>query len=137
MKPKTSNDYERMLNRFYDFGDGVIRGILLQYEEGGTRTVEITVATRDSEATENEGWVVARSAIRDVTELACREGPRTPIQVLSQGIHFLCLDKQVGVEFGGATDCPESFESLRSSDGYVVGREVEFQVRPWVQMTDH
>lgn len=133
MKPKTSIDYERMLARFYDFGDGVIRGILLQYEEGGTRKVEIQVATRDSEATENEGWVIVRMAIRDVTELAFREGPRTPIQVLSQGIHFLCLDNQVGVEFGGATDCPESFESLRLSDGYVVGRDVEFHVGPWVQ----
>ena len=133
MIPKTSIDYERMLARFYDFGDGVIRRILLQYEEGGTRKVEIQVATRDSEATENESWVIVRMAIRDVTELAFREGPRTPIQVLSQGIHFLCLDNQVGVEFGGATDCPESFESLRLSDGYVVGRDVEFHVGPWVQ----
>jgi len=132
MKPKTSIDYERVLARFYDFGDGVIRGILLQYEEGGTRKVEIQVATRDSETTENEGWVIVQIAIRDVSEFAVREGPRTPIQVLSQGIHFLCLNNQVGVEFGGATDCPGSIESLRLSDGYVVGREVEFHVVPWV-----
>lgn len=137
MELKTRNDYERQLARFYDFGDGVIRGILLRYEEGGTRIVEIQVATRDSEGTENEGWVVVRIVIRGVSEFGVREGPRTPIQVLSQGIHLLCLDNQVGVEFGGATNCPESFESLRLSDGYVVGRDVEFQVGPWVQMTDH
>jgi len=137
MQPKTSNDYERMLARFYDFGDGVIRGILLRYEAGGTRMIEIQVATRDSETIENEGWVIVRIAIRDVAEFAVREGSRTPIQVLSQGIHLLCLDNQVGVEFGGATDRPESFETLRLSDGYVVGREVEFHVEPWVQMTDH
>lgn len=131
MTSRTQEDYDKTLARFYGFCDGVIRKVLLQFEECGTRRVEVHVATRDSETDENEGWVCVHIVVRDVSEFRVRESPRTPIQVLSQGIHILCVENRVGVEFGGEIDRPESFESFHSSGGFAIGRDVEFNVESY------
>jgi|GEM_PF-6773939 len=128
MTLQTQDDYDKALKRFCGFCDSVIRTVLLQFDEGGTRRVEVHIAARDSETDENEGWVCVRIVVRDVTNFGVREGPRTPIQVVSHGIHILCIENRVGVEFGGAIDCPESFESFYSSDGFAIGGAVEFHV---------
>jgi hypothetical protein len=100
----------------------------LKFDESGTKFVEMIVATRDSESDVNDGWVCVRIVVQDVYEFGVRESERTTIQVLSQGVHVLLEGNRVGVEFGGAVDRPASIESFHSSDGYVIGREVEFYV---------
>ncbi|RCS44188.1 hypothetical protein DTL42_17915 [Bremerella cremea] len=131
MTAYTQDGYDGVLARFYGFCDGVIRTVLLQFDENGTRSVEVHVAIRDSETDENEGWVCVRIVVRGVSDFGVRESSRTPIQVLSQGIHLLCVANRVGIEFGGAIDRPESFEAFHSSDGFAIGRDVEFYVEAY------
>lgn len=135
MKSELKDDYERIMERFYNFNDGIISAISLKYEENGSRHIEIHVLTRDSETLANDGWVSVRITVGNVSEFGVRESPRTSIQVLSQGIHVVRIGKQVGIEFGGAIDCPETFETLRSSDGYVIGQQADFQVGPYPDST--
>jgi hypothetical protein len=131
MESQIQEDYNEILARFYGFCDAVIRSILLRYEENGTRNVEIYLSARDSETAENEGWVSVRVVVRNVSEFGVRESPRTPIQVLSQGMHLLSVENQVGVEFGGEIEPPQSIESFRSSDGFAVGRDIKFHIGPY------
>lgn len=131
MTAHTQDDYDKALARFCHFYDGVIRTIVVRFQEGGKRHIELHVATRDSETDENEGWVCVRVVVRDVTEFAVRDSSRTPIQVLSDGIHILCVEDRVGVEFGGAHEPFESFESFRSSYAFAIGGDVHFQVKPY------
>lgn len=131
MRPKTPAEFAEVLRRFYDFYDAVIRSVSLQFADGGTRIVVIVIATRDAEAVENDGWVSVRIEIRNVSEFSVRESPRTPIQVMSQGVHFVTFDGLVGMEFGGAVDAPASLDDLRASDAYAVGDELEVQPGPY------
>ncbi|TWT29647.1 hypothetical protein [Blastopirellula retiformator] len=131
MKPSSQAACDKLLTRFYNFHDGVIRSVTLQYVEGGERTVELLIATRDSMATENESWVAVRILVRQVSSLAICERPRTTLQVLSQGLHLLATGDQVGVEFGGFDDQPDSLDELAASDGFAIGKEMEFRVEPY------
>lgn len=127
----TRGDFDRILARFYGFSDGVVRWLRLQYEDDGTRNVELAIACRDAEATENEGWVCVRILVRNAQEFAVREQANTTLQVLSEGLHLQTIDESVGVEFGGALPSPRTESELRQSDGFVIGKEIEIEVGPY------
>ncbi len=131
MTLKTQDDFERLLNRFYGFSDGVIRGIRLRYQDDGTRNGELEVACRDSEATENGGWVSVRLLIRNVQEFTVRERSDTTLQVLSEGLHIRVANDGVGIEFGGTLEFMELTSDLRKSDAFIVGEEIEIEVGPY------
>lgn len=131
LRPSTPAEFAAVLRRFYDFYDAVIRSVTLQFVERGVRVVLIEIAARDSEAVENDGWASVRITMRNVAEFGVREGPRTPIQVLSQGIHLMTFDGLVGLEFGGAVDAPTGIDELRASDAYAVGESLEIQTGPY------
>jgi hypothetical protein len=128
---QTQDNFDQILRRFYGFCDGVIRSIVLRYLDDGTREIEIQIATRDSEATENEGWVCAQLFVKNVREFAIRENAKTTIQVLSQGIHIRKLGDAVGVEFGGAIDMPQSSDAFRSADAFAIGMAIDLDVAPY------
>lgn len=128
---ETHDDFERILNRFYGFSDGLIRWIQLRYQDGGTQNVELEVACRDSEATEDEGWVSVRVRVRNAQEFTVREKSNTTLQVLSGGLHIQKLDDGVGIDFGGRWDPPQSIDELRKSDAFAIGREIEIEVAPY------
>ena len=121
-------DYGTAMNRFYRFADGVIRSIKLSYSDDGSKHAEIVVACRDSEATVNEGWVAVSLIVRGVKEFRACEGPKTTLQVLSDGMHICVYDDIVGLEFGGAFEPPSSISELRKSDAFAIGTEVEIEV---------
>jgi len=131
MTIKAHDDFEPILARFYGFSDGIIRWLRLRYEDDGTRHVELTVACRDAEATENEGWVSVRVLVRNAQEFTVREQPNTTLQVLSEGLHIQTIDEGVGIEFGGALEPPRTKSDLQKSDGFVIGREIEIEVGPY------
>lgn len=125
------SDFNRILTRFYGFSDGVVRWIRLRYQDDGSRDVELALACRDAEATENEGWVSVRILVRYAEEFTVREQANTTLQVLSEGIHLQAIDGSVAVEFGGALESPQTKSDLRKSDGFIIGNEIEIQVGPY------
>ena len=112
MKIKAHDEFERIMARFYGFCDGIIRSLRLQYEADGTRHVELLIASRDAEATENEGWVSVRILVRNAQEFVVREQTNTTLQVLSEGLHIQTIDDGVGIEFGGALEPPRTKKRL-------------------------
>lgn len=128
MKRIARDDFERMLSRFYGFSDGLIRSVRIRYENEGTRNVEIEVACRDADSTENEGWVSVRILVRKVQEFTMREQANMTLQVLSEGLHIQATDAGVGLEFGGALESPLTTSDLRRSDGFIIGEEIEMEV---------
>jgi hypothetical protein len=80
----------------------------------GTREVDLAIACRDDEATENEGWVSVRILVRDVQEFTIREKPNTTLQVLSEGLYIQKIDEGVGLEFGGALERPRTISLIDS-----------------------
>lgn len=123
--------YDALTNRFYDFADGVIRSVCLTYLNDGSKDAEIVVACRDSEGTSDEGWVVVTLHVRGLMEFKAMEGPRTTLQVLSDGLHVCVYDELVGIEFGGTFEPSPSIAELRKSDGFAIGKEVKIEVGPY------
>lgn len=127
----TRDDFERVLARFYGFSDSVIRSVLLEYGEDGKRIVSLEIACRDAESTANEGWVSVRIRMQNVQDFTVRESPQTTLQVLSDGLHIQPMGAGVAIEFGGATEPPQTKGELQKSDGYAIGSEIEMEVGPY------
>lgn len=128
----SSPHIRQFLDRFYGFSDSVLRSILISFHEGGTRSMEISIATRDAETIENDGWVCVVLSVGGVSEISlCEHTTRTSIQVISHGIHISKYEKKFGIEFGGAIDAPETIADLRGSDVYVLGGTLSFDVLPY------
>jgi len=121
-------DFDRILARFYGFSDGVLRWIRLRYQDDGSRDVELTLACRDAEATENEGWVSVHILVRNAEEFTVQEQTNTTLQVLSEGLHLQAIDGSVALEFGGALESPQTKSDLRKSDGFITGKEIEIAI---------
>jgi hypothetical protein len=126
-----SNQFEEFLNRFWHFNDGVIRSITLNYCKDGSKEATLTIATRDSLTHDDEGWVSVDLVVLQITEMMVQEQVKTTMSVLSQGIHICWLNDVLAIEFGGNCDSPRTMEELRSSSGYITGKELRFEVRPY------
>lgn len=126
-----ASDISRLLARFHEFSDAVLRSIVVLFEDDGTRRMDISIATRDAETVENDGWVCVMLSVDGISEMSVRERARTSLQVISDGIHISMYDQEIGIEFGGAIEAPDTIENLRGSDVYVLGGTLSFDVLPY------
>ncbi len=122
---------EQFLARFNGFMDSVVRSISLWYGKDGSKNVEIRVSARDSQASDNEGWVCAVIRAGRVREMGVRESDRTSNQVLGDGLHMSMMGDLLALEFGGAVEAPESIEEYRESDAYVIAAEAVLSTEPY------
>jgi hypothetical protein len=124
-------DISRLLRRFYEFTDSVLRSISIRFDDDGTQRMDISISVRDAEAIDKHSWVCVVLFVDCISEMSVRDRPRTTIQVISDGIHIAMYDKQIGMEFGGAFEEPKNIEELRDSDVYVLGSTLSFDVFPY------
>ena len=123
----TSSNAGIFLDRYCNFYDSIFESIALKYTNG-QRDLRLAIKARDALACEDNHWVEVIVIIKGVRELTIREKPRTSMQVLLDGLHVHCFDDGVAVEFGGECDSPTTLEEYRNSDGYAIGREMEYYV---------
>lgn len=131
MSTLVSSTARELEERFYLFNDSLLRKLEITYEETGKRRVVAWVATRDSQATEDDGWVCVRLTILGAQEYRFREAKNTSAQVLSHGIHVCWFDGVVGVDFGHFVDPPNSLAELLSSEFFVTGASLDWTVEPY------
>jgi hypothetical protein len=112
--------------RFHNFDDGLLLSISLSYDEAGKKKIVFTVNCKDHEAQE-DSWLHVQITLINVVDYRFHEQERTTAQVLSSGIHFLDVDGQIGVELGDFADPPESLSELRTSNLYVVAKDVSIE----------
>jgi len=129
MKQTVNNDeYSSFLERFYGFNDTVIRSIRLAFNDNGTQRLELRISAQDSTIKDADKWVCVTVIVEGISEILIHEQVQTTIQVISHGLHILTLDDMFGLEFGGATDAPNSLLNIRESDAFVVGKKLLFNV---------
>ena len=126
-----NNGYSSFLKRFYEFNDTVIRSIRLAFDDDGTRSLELLISAQDSTIKDDDKWVCVTVIVEGISEILVHEHVQTTIQVISHGLHILTLDDMFGLEFGGATDTPNSLSNLQESDAFVIGKKLLFNVSPY------
>lgn len=139
-EPQSANDMMHRLNqsttheflgRFYSFDDGVLRKLEIFYTNDGERSVSAWVATRDTQETQNDGWVCVRLVITRAQDFCFTESAKTTAQILSQGIHICWFGETVGLEFGYFIDPPESLAELKTSKFFVAGFSLDWALESY------
>lgn len=139
MTELTNDNTADFLSRFYQFYDTVIRKLEVNFEFHRERSsATVWIATRDSQGSPNQGWVLVKIVIEDITEMRCTEGNIT-YTVLSQALHVDFIDNVVYLDFGALLDLDNpdemkySVEDFRQSEFYIAGRKVLWDVLPYVE----
>ncbi len=131
MNTLTEDSTASFLERFYSFHDAVLRTIDVGYSEDGTKAVAITIATRDANEQDNDGWVSVVLRLEQVSEYSFREEANQGLQVLSDGIHVLWFENHFGVDFGWLMDEPDSLAELRTSKAYACAQAATWSVESY------
>ena len=114
-----------LLKRFFDFYDGLLVSLKVDYERNGERTLNIVVSGREI-VHEQEVWKNIELRLEGLAEYCFREPVNTSSQVLSNGIHVLQLNNLLGIDLGSLCDNPGSLSELRTSDMYAVGTSLSW-----------
>jgi hypothetical protein len=131
-------NYGHFLERFYNFHDGVIRRLEVNFRFHGSKpNAVIAIAVRDVEGSENQGWVWVRFEIEDVTELCLTEKHNLTYTVLSEALHIGFFEGSTFLDFGTLLDLPEPDERRRSltdfrrSEFYIGAQKIHWYVEPY------
>jgi uncharacterized protein YceK len=114
--------------RFCSFNDGVLRRWDLVYSDAGP-IVNINIEVQDRSLGEL-CWSMVNIRLSGCSSIRFVESRKSNYQVLSNGLHIIFDDEQIGVEFGDFTDAPRSLEELISSPIHVVAKRIEWQLAP-------
>jgi hypothetical protein len=118
----------RLLERFCEFSDAVLRKVQHTYLSTGKQMTEVTLSAMDKEAP--DGWSNVVVRIRGVEELVFKEG-RTTCQVLSNGLQIEWHEDIVYVDFSPYSTVAAGVEEIRKSDFYIGGETAEWWTTPY------
>lgn len=108
--------------RFFDFYDGVVRGIELEVGVASRScTIEVQCKDRDSPS----GWARVTFAVRAVTEFRFQLG-RTTFEVLSGGMQIAWCDGRVYLVLDAYPDDGPDLPDLSKNIAYVAGGDCEW-----------
>lgn len=122
---------ERLLSRFDDCNDAVVREVSLRVGgPSGSNTAVVKLAARDMESSEARRWVQLQLTVSGLREFHLLESPRESSYVLSMGLKVGRFDGLFFLDFGPYTDEPEGVEDYRRSHFYVAGKDFRWRVLP-------
>ena len=130
MPELTRSNTKAFLERFSSFNDAVIRKVVVTYNAGGTRSVEVIVGCRDNEAA-GDGWVSVRLIVEQVGDFCIADDAKMSAQVISEGVYICWLDGAVGIDFGHLADTPVDLSELRTSRFFVIGNAAMWELYPY------
>lgn len=111
--------------RFFSFGDAVLRSLAMEFERS---TLILVVAIETQDQSSPSGWSVVTIRLSAVSSLMFCQG-KTSYQVLSYGLHTLFDAGQVALEFGNFIDAPQSLSELMTSPCHVVAELLEWDAQ--------
>ena len=131
MKIDSRGAIEYFEKRFHGCDDGVLRRISVIYRSGSSRPglIELVLSTKDTEKVEGDGFVNLKLSFLSVSEFQLREGNAT-YQILSEGMKVALLEGRVFATFN-PYDYKESPASFRTSEFYIVAKEVAWDILPY------
>lgn len=116
------------LDRFWSFNDSVIRRIRHCYITGLDQRTCITLSAHDKNAA--DGWSNLSLMITGVSEVVFRQG-NSCVQVLSGGLIIKWLNGRLWCDFSSFNGENATEQDFRSSDFYVVGQAIVWNVEPY------
>ena len=124
--------FSGLLDRFHSFYDGVIRSWHFFFGlPGEGLKFQVVISTRDKSTTDNNGWANVVFEIEQVSEYRLQDRPKHRHQVLSNGIHFGEYDGNIFIDVGSLLDDPDGLEEFRTSEWYVAGRLLNYDVKAY------
>src|SRR5262245_41367115 len=119
--PDNSDEF---LDRFYSFGDALLRHVEVDYRlrSNPHRKATIVLSCQDRQSSGNKGWINLSLHLEDVTEFQFAEPPQTTFVVISDYVHIAWFQDVAFLDFGGLTDEPKAIEDFRKSPVYVAAK---------------
>lgn len=118
------HDLQTFHDRFYNFEDGVVRAITLDFWEA-EETCQIEIECKDRSST--EGWSTVHFMVKKVSEFRF-ERRKTEFIVLSGGIQFAWRKEQVYLVLDAYPDDEGDLPNLKENCAYAVGMFCEWNV---------
>jgi hypothetical protein len=126
LDPQTTRE---VLERFYDFGDAIIRSVAIDFhppKANHRATIVCSARDRDNDA----NWCNVTWYVNQLAECLVAEGRVTNI-ILSQGLQIGWFSNKVYLDFAPYTVEPDDEEDFRRSGFYVSGAIATYEVGPY------
>src|SRR4051794_28971277 len=107
-----------LLDRFYNFDDGVICSVHVGMR-AGPRTCEVIVEAMDRFS--GSGWSTVRFMVHEVSEYRFQFGKKSSFEVLSGGVQFAWRNGSLYVVFDAYPDDGPQLPDLAKNMAYVIG----------------
>jgi hypothetical protein len=127
MQQLSRHELGKFLERFASFDDCLLRKIEIAYERDPSRSVSVWIEARDYEKKAEEVWVCVHLRLRGAWDYYFADQSNVTAEVLSNGLHFLWLDRTIAIDFGSLTDQPENLIELKTSTMFAIGEMLEWQ----------
>jgi hypothetical protein len=116
-----------ILERFFDFGDGVVRFFAVEMSSTPYRC-DVHIQAMDKQSP--SGWSNVRFTLKGVSEFRFQVGKRT-FEVLSGGIQIGWVDGLICVVLDAFPDDGPQLPPLAANAAYVIAEKCEFSATPW------
>ena len=126
---------DEFLDRFYSFGDALLRHIEVDYRSRSNPQMKATIvlSCQDQQASRDNGWTNLSLYLEDVTEFQFAEPPQTTFVVISDYVRIGWFEDVAFLDFGGLTDEPKSIGDFRRSPVYIAAKVVKWEVTSYAE----